>query len=289
MTSQKQVQANQTNAKRSTGPKTAAGKSKVSTNAIKHGALSDLTVIPGLESQQEWDKHLAETVAHLRPEGRVAQWLAQQVASYQWRLRRVARYEVAAIAVGLDSAERDFAEEEFGWESACGLEELPMAKADKRVNELRAASKVLQKLVELPAEDVMLDCSQVVAEALELSGVMPEEIRSSLDTVTEWTTGLARNMLQGIAEERGMNLGDLLEPMIARTAGKLVAAQKDYKDLAQRIEHCRRQRIIPDAPVLEKIARYEVHLERGLYRALHEFREFQNQRAGQRAPAARKN
>ncbi len=291
MTSDKQLKANQANAKRSTGPKTAAGKGKVSQNSIKHGALSDRPVIPGLESQEEWDRHLAETLADLQPEGRVANWLAQRIASYQWRLRRVARYEAEATAVGLESAERDFAREEFGWETVCGLEELPLVKAKKRVEELRASSELLQELPDLPANQAVPDCTQLVSEALDLAGttLAPGGLQSYVDTITEWTAELMREMLQAIAQHRTMNPGNLLELMITRVTAKLEAAQRRYEDLVRTLDQYRRERAIPDGHVLEKISRYEGHLERGLYKALHEFREFQKQRAGQRAPAARKN
>jgi hypothetical protein len=38
---------------------------------------------------------------------------------------------------------------------------------------------------------------------------------------------------------------------------------------------------------MEKVARYEAHLSRGLYKALHEFEALQVRRAGGAAPLAR--
>lgn len=45
MTSQRQIEANRRNAKRSTGPKTLAGKSAVKKNALKHGLASTSVAI----------------------------------------------------------------------------------------------------------------------------------------------------------------------------------------------------------------------------------------------------
>ncbi len=44
---------------------------------------------------------------------------------------------------------------------------------------------------------------------------------------------------------------------------------------------------LPPDKVLEKVTRYEAHLERGLYRALHELEAMQERKAGNAAPLAR--
>jgi hypothetical protein len=48
-----------------------------------------------------------------------------------------------------------------------------------------------------------------------------------------------------------------------------------------------RERLLPDENILEKIARYEAHLFRGLYKALHELEALQSRRTGGVAPLAR--
>lgn len=59
MTSEAQVAANRRNARKSTGPKTAAGKRRVSQNAQRHGILSEIAVIPRVESRAKWKKLVA--------------------------------------------------------------------------------------------------------------------------------------------------------------------------------------------------------------------------------------
>jgi hypothetical protein len=48
-----------------------------------------------------------------------------------------------------------------------------------------------------------------------------------------------------------------------------------------------RERLLPDEKTLEKIARYEAHLSRGLYQAMHELEALQTKRSGGAAPLAR--
>ena len=48
-----------------------------------------------------------------------------------------------------------------------------------------------------------------------------------------------------------------------------------------------RERLLPDKKTLEKVARYEAHLSRGLYKALHELEALEARRAGGAGPLAR--
>jgi hypothetical protein len=90
--------------RRSTGPKTPAGKAVASRNAVKHGLTSDAPVIPG-ESLEEWQRFLAGIVASWEPVGQLEIEHAATIASLMWRRRRVARFEVAAITENIQSTE----------------------------------------------------------------------------------------------------------------------------------------------------------------------------------------
>lgn len=50
MTSPKKSEANRKNARKSAGPRTSEGKAVVARNAIRHGLLSDETLMPGEEA-----------------------------------------------------------------------------------------------------------------------------------------------------------------------------------------------------------------------------------------------
>jgi hypothetical protein len=103
VTTERQRQANRANARKSTGPRTGAGKAIVRLNATKHGLRAAAVVIPGLESPAEWEAFRAGVVGSLRPAGALAEALADRAAGLLWRLRRVERVE--ALSVAADQAE----------------------------------------------------------------------------------------------------------------------------------------------------------------------------------------
>ncbi len=53
------------------------------------------------------------------------------------------------------------------------------------------------------------------------------------------------------------------------------------------LERMSRERILPRVEILEKVARYEAHLSRQLYKAMHELEALQTKRTGGVAPLAR--
>ncbi len=62
MVSERQIAANRRNAKRSTGPKTEAGKAVQRLNATKHGLTSTIAaVVPAIDDVAEWERHQVAT------------------------------------------------------------------------------------------------------------------------------------------------------------------------------------------------------------------------------------
>ena len=94
----KQVAANRRNAKQSTGPRTAKGKSVLKFNALDHGLLARDAVLPGEDAGdlEALHRRLAE---ELSPVGEVEIMLVDRVAESSWRLRRDARVETGLYTV----------------------------------------------------------------------------------------------------------------------------------------------------------------------------------------------
>jgi len=96
MASQAQINANRQNSRKSTGPKTAAGRARVAKNAIKHGLCAAEAVIDG-EDVREYELHRQSYLDEFEPVGVVETMLAERMASLTWRLRRAERMQNQAI------------------------------------------------------------------------------------------------------------------------------------------------------------------------------------------------
>jgi len=88
MTSEPQVEANRRNARKSTGPRTAAGKAVVALNGMKHGLLSRESLVKG-ESEAELVAFGKRLRAQLAPVGELELLLVDRIVSTAWRLRRL--------------------------------------------------------------------------------------------------------------------------------------------------------------------------------------------------------
>jgi hypothetical protein len=91
-----QTLANQNNAARSTGPRTEAGKQKVSTNPTRHG-LAAKRVVLATEDQAAFDELRAQLIAHYEPVDDTERTLVDRVAEETWRLERCRRAETAFL------------------------------------------------------------------------------------------------------------------------------------------------------------------------------------------------
>jgi hypothetical protein len=92
MTSAAQILANRVNAQKSTGPRTAEGKAVVARNALRHGLLARVDVIPG-EDREQFERQREQLLRELKPRGTVETILAKRAVSLSWRLLRVERMQ----------------------------------------------------------------------------------------------------------------------------------------------------------------------------------------------------
>jgi hypothetical protein len=96
MASQKQIEANKANAKKSTGPKTEAGKLRSSMNAVTHGLTATSILIRG-ESAEDFETLRAALEKEYQPQGAVVVELLGHLLGLLWRLRRGAPSEASLI------------------------------------------------------------------------------------------------------------------------------------------------------------------------------------------------
>jgi hypothetical protein len=97
--SERQIEANKQNAQLSTGPRTADGKARVASNALKHGLTGKQVVLPN-ESAEDFDAFRAGQLNALHPLGGLEETLAERIVFDAWRLRRVALLESALYRRG---------------------------------------------------------------------------------------------------------------------------------------------------------------------------------------------
>ena len=102
-----------------------------------------------------------------------------------------------------------------------------------------------------------------------------------------WTAGMVRVGIEAVANATGEDPEELLEATIDGARRDIIGKEQAAERVKQDLEKLSRERLLPDEKTLEKVARYEAHLQRGLYKALHELEALQTRRLGGSAPLAR--
>ena len=106
MASRKQRAANRANAKWSTGPRSAVGKTRSRMNAWKHG-LTATTLVIGNEDPAHFDRLRAELMQQYDPQSPLECELVERLSSLLWRMRRVPVFEAAIMEKRRVEVERE--------------------------------------------------------------------------------------------------------------------------------------------------------------------------------------
>jgi len=94
------IKINRANSQHSTGPKTQAGKSRSSLNALRHGLTGQIVVMP-TEDLAAYQLHLQSFTDEYHPHGATESHLVQALADTSWRLNRVAALETNLLTLGV--------------------------------------------------------------------------------------------------------------------------------------------------------------------------------------------
>jgi hypothetical protein len=284
MTSQKQLEANRRNAFKSTGPKSAEGKASVRHNAVRHGAMAETVVIPFIENREDWEAHEQGVAESLRPLGYMETLLVERIASLMWRLRRANRFERELIALEQEAIEPNILKEDPSIK--LGTDELRMR--------LESAQKIYSSIESfLEMKDSTRMKGTEAAEILIFIGEnngrwdlktasfrgIPQGIE--LEDFSKWTAGLLRQCIADVADHRKETSEQIIGSAVRQAENNKTAIENKLKQLESKVEGIRRLNLLPEFSELEKITRYEAHLERSLYKAMHELERMQATRAGQ--------
>ena len=93
--------------------------------------------------------------------------------------------------------------------------------------------------------------------------------------------------IEAIAGATDEHSEELLEVATDAARRSIIGKEQAVEQVERDLERMSRERLLPDEKTLEKVARYEAHLSRGLYKALHELEALQARRTGGAAPLAR--
>jgi hypothetical protein len=283
------------------GPTTKEGKEVVRWNATRHGIRSPAPVVPGVEKAEDWEEHRDGVLESLQPEGHLELVLAERVALLSWRLNRVTRFETEAIAHSQEKVEDDLANKR-----RFGSYVLGPAHPNDVKSALRDALSVQRAIKRFPklsneknfsgpdAAGILELVWGQTNEAVEAEEVrLPEEIpewaglEGDMMEWKGWTVSLIRECIAAIAEKAAEDPEELIESATERARLNVISAKMAAERVEQDLDRMRRERLLPDHMTLEKVARYEAHLSRGLYKALHELEALQTRRLGGAAPLAR--
>ena len=154
MATEAQIKANKKNSQKSTGPKTAEGKRKVSQNARKHGLFASPIMIRG-EDQGQFDLHRDGFLGEMRPVGPAESMLAERVVNLAWRLKRADRMQDQALKMQIkgDTLDLVFRQVQWSYRDANGLPQEETYPKDDHMTMGRAARndianyRVLDKLM----------------------------------------------------------------------------------------------------------------------------------------------
>lgn len=287
------------------GPSTESGKEVVRWNAAQHGIRSPAPVVPGIEKAEDWEAHGAGILESLKPEGHLETVLAERVALFSWRLNRVTRYETETIALSQEKAEDDLADKRRYASNVLGADHPETVRSD--LEHARANYRLFKRFHRMPdnkrisaldADSILWDVAEHTDQVTE-GDIAPEDLleRVSIPGVPDgadaredfegWTAGAARAGIEAIARATNEDPKELLEVATSGAKRAIIGKEQAAERVARDLERMSRERLLPPGKTLEKVARYEAHLSRQLYKALHELEALQARRKGGSAPLAR--
>jgi len=102
MATEKQLAANRTNARKSTGPRTGVGKTAAALNSLKHGLTARQALLPG-EDRRAFADLVQSVLDRYQPADPQEQILTARIVYALWRLRRLPTIETEMLAENIQT------------------------------------------------------------------------------------------------------------------------------------------------------------------------------------------
>ena len=282
--SQKQLEANRRNGRRSKGPKTKVGKARSKLNALKHGILSADVVVRShgfCELHSEFDTLRRQFWRQYAPVGPVEEMLVDRIVSTNWRIRRAARAEVGEIAVSVDGGHwqrnrtsarfhRQFLTVGILGDAAVSMEESMsgLGWLFGRLQNVRAAVEKDGELTDAALKETHYD---------DKPNSLTRELAALRTVAIENANGLDEAALKTRRRDKILTA---IDEMVKAYESKLSGVFSREQDE----EFARQTAALPCADTLDKILRYETTLDRQMYRAMNQLERLQRARQGEIMP-----
>ncbi len=285
-------------------------------SAWKHGARAG--ILP--HERKAWQRHLEAVRAELEPVGAVEEALTERVALALWRLRRVAVWEAGLLADARDQARvthglgdyllPDSPPDHLQAAAVNLLRQTmkhwpitPLAKSfevaevargyvaseRERIADLERALATLDDPAQLAAldDDAAGMAASALIDALDEQEKAVLAARWGIDLEELEEIELAAEDFPSLLEVVGVERARTVLEHELRTTQWRVGLAEQAIEAYHRATAERQERARPDLDELGKLQRYEAHLERMLYRALHELEALQARRRGEAVPLGR--
>jgi len=286
--SQKQIEANRENAKLSTGPVTQEGKEVSKLNAMRHGILSKHVFIATggkITEYEEFNAFRETFFEEMQPVGALETLLVDRLFTTFWRLQRLHIAESGFI--------RKQTESHFMQSFVERSEAEGRARNDAENGFFRRMRTSIGCLK-------LAEGWQVIYESIKEKGLPLSKGKTDyLDKEFGGNSGFYKAEVVGI-----------LNWIVANNGGTKPMTEKDKKAMEEQALTCAKDlwdmfkgfsevlewdekdvqnadlqsKMIPPLEELEKLQRYDAHLQRVLMQTLHEYQRIQSVRLGRPAP-----
>lgn len=262
---EKQLAANRANVRRSTGPRTAAGKSATRWNAPKHGVLSQSMIPPASEpgkSRRQFRARLTTPLADLTPVSPLEEMFIERAATCYWRLGRVMTAGASSIALAYLDLDEKFVKPS----SPSSTVLIPFVPGEPATSAETLTGRRARLTLELQApEAAMPDVERLRTNLIEAEHGDHWEMVSNTEIPQEATLRMA----EARPEFAQISASAALEQTVQRTRPALLHGQ---------------QRSIQPIDQAILYARYEATLDRQFYCAFSALDRLQRRRAGDYVP-----
>lgn len=246
-------------------PPAEAGSTEITRfNALRHGVLSRYTVLPW-ENVDEYHTVVATLVAEHAPQGPTEEHLVEEIAGVLWRKRRLRLAEAAAHRRGLNGTLASYRET-----VKVALVHLDATDESERVvDAIRATAADTDKdIAEMAADEAM------TRRALDVLGSNRNDayetaLAALREDTQEWWADALANDADEMAEGKEAAIADFDGLRHFLEGSVMPWFETRRKELANRPlirEQAFGEALDPDK--LERLGRYEVHLDRKLERML---------------------